>query len=78
MVLGFTLMAGGAMLTLLLATLGWLGPILVLGAIFAVGGFHYVVWGWWLGPLIHREVESEQRAAQELAEAEQREQERRG
>ena len=26
-----------------------------------VGLFHYVVWGWWLSPIIHDEVEEDER-----------------
>jgi len=40
-------------------TLGWAGPVLVIGMlIFGMGAFHYVVWGWWLSGLI-REQEAD-------------------
>jgi type VI protein secretion system component VasK len=33
--------------------------------IFGMAAFHYLVWGWWLSKLIHREVEEEERAKAE-------------
>jgi hypothetical protein len=27
-----------------------------------VGLFHYVVWGWWLSPMIHDEVDEDERS----------------
>ena len=48
-------------LVLLVLSLGQLLPILVIGGlIFLVTGFHYLVWGWWLGPMIHREAEEDE------------------
>jgi hypothetical protein len=49
---------GGVVLFVL--SLGQLLPVLVIGAlIFLVTGFHYLVWGWWLGKMIQQEAESE-------------------
>ena len=33
---------------------------LVVGGIFAFAVFHYLIWGWWLGKAIHRQVEHEE------------------
>ena len=46
---------------LLSALTGPFGPALVLivGVLFAFVGFHYVVWGRWLGPMIRANVEAE-------------------
>ncbi|MBW3598351.1 MAG: hypothetical protein KY475_13900 [Planctomycetes bacterium] len=48
-------------LVLLVLSLGQLLPVLVIGGlIFLVTGFHYLVWGWWLGRMIEREAENEE------------------
>ena len=40
-------------------TLGFFGPVLIIGGVvFAIVAFHYVVWGWWLGSVI-REASDE-------------------
>ena len=37
-------------------TLGSFGPVIAIGGIiFLVIGFHYVIWGWWLGKIIQDE-----------------------
>ena len=33
---------------------------IVVGVILLVSMFHYLVWGWWLGGMIRREVEAEE------------------
>jgi predicted membrane channel-forming protein YqfA (hemolysin III family) len=39
-------------------TLGWMGPVLLIGmVIFGMGAFHYVVWGWWLSRYIRDDEE---------------------
>lgn len=49
---------------LVFLTLGHFGPVVLIGAaVFAFGAFHYVVWGWWLGRIIRREVEAEEEDA---------------
>jgi hypothetical protein len=51
-------------LVLLVLSLGQLLPVLVIGGlIFLVTGFHYLVWGWWLGPMIQREAEEDEASA---------------
>lgn len=56
---------------LLSALTGPFGPalILIVGVLFAFVGFHYVVWGRWLGPMIRAsvEAESEETESQEAA-----------
>ena len=36
---------------------GWFVP--VIAAIFGLGLFHYLVWGWWLGNIIRDEAKAE-------------------
>jgi hypothetical protein len=38
---------------------------LIGGAILLISLFHYLVWGWWLGGMIRREVEAEESANDE-------------
>jgi hypothetical protein len=59
------LMAGGlsisVMVGLTFLTIGWFGPVVVVGAV--MGGIitmHYVVWGWWLQPVLKRAMEEEE------------------
>jgi hypothetical protein len=57
-------LAGGLLaltaVALFALSLGTFLPVMVIGGlILFVAGFHYVVWGWWLGPMIHREAEEE-------------------
>jgi len=41
-------------------SMGALGPFIVIaGIVILIVMFHYVVWGWWLGPAIRREQELE-------------------
>ena len=49
------------------ALTGPFGPALVLivGVLFAFVGFHYVVWGRWLGPMIRASVDAETNEAEE-------------
>ena len=49
-----------AAVALFALSLGTILPVLVIGGlILFVAGFHYLVWGWWLGPMIHREAKEE-------------------
>lgn len=46
--------------TLSLLTLNAFGVVVGVAAVlFGVIGFHYFVWGWWLGEIIRRESETE-------------------
>ena len=50
---------------LVLLSQGMLLPLAVVGAaVFVFIGFHYLVWGWWLGGAIRREVKSEEEEEQ--------------
>jgi hypothetical protein len=50
-----------ALVGLYVLSLGTIGlAVVVGGGLFLLVGFHYVVWGWWLGPAIHRDVEAEE------------------
>jgi hypothetical protein len=41
-------------------TLGWIGPVLLIGlGILGLGALHYVVWGWWLSSVIHEADEDD-------------------
>ena len=54
-VLAFVLL-GVASAVLFLLTLGSFGQVIAIGGmIMLVIGFHYVVWGWWLGKIIRDE-----------------------
>ena len=47
--------------TLFVLTLQISGLVTLAAAVlFLFGGFHYFVWGWWLGPLIHQDVAAEE------------------
>jgi hypothetical protein len=50
---------------LVMLTGGFLGLVIVVGGgVFALAGFHYLVWGWWLSDKLYREeAEAERRAA---------------
>ena len=51
-----------AFVGLYVLSLGTIGlAVVVGGGLFLLVGLHYVVWGWWLGPAIHREVEAEEK-----------------
>ena len=42
-------------------TMGIFGLVAVIGAaILLISLFHYLVWGWWLGGMIRREVEADE------------------
>ena len=44
-----------------LVTMGVFGLVALIGAtILLISLFHYLVWGWWLGGMIRREVEAEE------------------
>ena len=61
-------MAGLMILTaLVMLTGGYLGlVILVGGGVFAMAGFHYLVWGWWLSDSLRREqAEADEREARD-------------
>ncbi len=46
---------------LFVLSIGLIGPVVVVACLmFAMVGFHYVVWGWWLGAMIQKEDELEQ------------------
>jgi hypothetical protein len=50
----------GMCLLLALLSQGLLLPLgFVAGGIVVLCGFHYIVWGWWLGTAIRREEEEE-------------------
>jgi uncharacterized RDD family membrane protein YckC len=50
-----------ALIVLYVLSLGTIGlAVVVGGGLFFVVGLHYLVWGWWLGPAIQREVEAEE------------------
>ncbi len=54
------LMACGVLLAtigiLSFLTLGFMYPVVIgIGCLFAMVLFHYLVWGWWLGPMIRAE-----------------------
>jgi hypothetical protein len=58
------MLAGGLALAVIVAltflTIGYFGPVLIIGGV--MGGiitFHYVVWGWWLQPVLKRAMEEE-------------------
>ncbi len=51
--LGMGLIAG-----LVLLALVWSGAVVVIAAVFGVGIFHYLFWGWWLSKAI-RDDEAE-------------------
>ena len=58
------LLAGGLLSTTLVVlnflTLGFLGPMLLIGAIMAaIITLQYVIWGWWLHPILKRAQEEE-------------------
>lgn len=53
-------LALGTIVVLTFLTIGYFGPVLVIGAV--MGGvvtFHYVIWGWWLQPVLKRAMEEE-------------------
>jgi len=56
---------------LVMLTGGFLGLVIVVGGgVFALAGFHYLVWGWWLSDKLYREeaaAEAREAAAAELA-----------
>ena len=58
------LLAGGLLSTALVVlnflTLGFLGPVLLIAAIMAaIITLQYVLWGWWLQPLLRRAQEED-------------------
>ena len=57
---------------LVMLTGGYLGlVILVGGGVFAMAGFHYLVWGWWLSDSIRREqAEADEREARDARQRE--------
>ena len=55
-----------ALLALNFVTMGIFGLVLlIIGAILLISLFHYLVWGWWLGGMIRREVDAEETADDE-------------
>ena len=51
-----------ALVALYVLSLGTIGlAVVVGGGLFLTVGVHYLVWGWWLGPAIQREVEAEEK-----------------
>lgn len=57
-------LAGLALLSfvLLLCSGGNLFVLIASGGIFAFAAMHYIVWGWWLGRMIHEEEQNNQQA----------------
>lgn len=62
--------AGVLMLIVLMSVVvAVLGPVMASAIVVFVGGLctlvllHYVTWGWWLGNIIRRDVEAEERLA---------------
>jgi fatty acid desaturase len=55
--------------TLTFLTIGYFGPVLIVGAVMAcIVLFHYVVWGWWLEKVLRKAAaEEEARREAELA-----------
>ena len=54
---------GVSLFALNLVTMGIFGLVAVIGAaILLISLFHYLVWGWWLGGMIRREVEADEPA----------------
>jgi len=51
MLLVFLALIGG----LLLVSLFYAGAVIILGGVFLFVAMHYLVWGWWLGKIIHDE-----------------------
>ena len=59
--LAFVLL-GLASAVLFFLTLGSFGQVIVIGGIILlVIGFHYLVWGWWLGRVIREEESDEEK-----------------
>ncbi len=46
-----------AAVVLLLALVGYMGPVIVVAGIFGFAAFHYLVWGWWLSNSIRRNAD---------------------
>ncbi|HEY4308874.1 MAG TPA: hypothetical protein VGN12_05430 [Pirellulales bacterium] len=50
-----------SLVALYVLSLGTIGlAVAVGGGLFMIVGVHYLVWGWWLGPAIQREVAAEE------------------
>ena len=50
-----------SLIALYVLSLGTIGlAVVVGGGLFFIVGVHYLVWGWWLGPAIQREVAAEE------------------
>lgn len=45
--------------TLAFVSVFYVGFAMVLGCVVAFIGFHYFVWGWWLGPLLEAETDED-------------------
>lgn len=55
----------GIMVAFLVGTLALLallspGLVLIVAAVLTLVGLNYLLWGWWLGPALRREVEEEE------------------
>ena len=50
----------GLIVGLMLLALVWSGAVVVIAAVFGVGIFHYLFWGWWLSKTV-RDDEAENR-----------------
>ena len=46
-------------ITLAFVSVFYVGFAIVLGCLFGFIGFHYFVWGWWLGPLLAAEIDDQ-------------------
>jgi hypothetical protein len=52
-------------IVLFFLTGGFFGLVLAIGGVaFGFAALHYLVWGWWLGALIRRDVEDEEEEAE--------------
>jgi hypothetical protein len=52
---------GVCLIGLYVLSLGTIGlAVIVGGGLFLLVGAHYIVWGWWLGPAIQRDVQAEE------------------
>jgi uncharacterized RDD family membrane protein YckC len=56
---GFVLLVCAVLVFLTLGSFGFVP--LIAGAIFAFVALHYFLWGWWLGGMIHQDVEEEEK-----------------
>jgi hypothetical protein len=53
--LGLLVLAGGLLGLMAMVAPHVLGIMLIVGGFLGCGAVHYVVWGWWLGPLLSKQ-----------------------